>query len=571
MDWLFLIGDKIMKDLTKKRLGDLLVETGKISKDQLEHVLKNQRTSGKRIGQLLIEENIIIEDDILNVLEFQLGIQRVYIDAITVDLDAVKSIPESLASRYNLIPIGYENNTIKVVMSDPLNIFAIDDVKIASGYEVDMLIASSQEISRAIDKYYSSQFVQKAADDLSKAQGAKAVEENKEIDDIKNAPAVRLADSIIKNAVKARASDIHIEPFEKYIKIRFRVDGELQEILKSPKETAAALVTRIKIMANLNIAEKRLPQDGRILTNVDGKDFDLRVSVLPTVYGEKIVIRVLNRGNFLISKQDLGIVDDDLEKLERIIKSPYGILLVTGPTGSGKSTTLYTMLNDLNSSNTNIITVEDPVEYLMEGINQVSVNPKAGLTFASGLRAILRQDPDIVMIGEIRDSETAEIAVRAAITGHLVLSTIHTNDAASAVIRLADMGIEPYLVSTSIAGVISQRLVRKICPYCKEAYEASDYEKTLLGEDNSKHITIYNGKGCALCGNSGYAGRQGVYEIMEITREHREYIVRNKTTDEIRDLSLKSGMKTIKMSCKNLVLKGITTLDELVKIAYLKE
>ena len=560
-----------MRDLTKKRLGDLLVEAGKISKDQLEHVLKSQRTSGKRIGQLLIEENIITEDDILNVLEVQLGIQRVYVDSITVDLDAVKSIPESLASRYNLIPVGYENNTIKVVMSDPLNIFALDDVKIASGYEVDMLIASSEEISRAIDKYYSGQFVQKAADDLSKAQGAKAAEENKEIDDIKNAPAVRLADSIIKNAVKARASDIHIEPFEKYIKIRFRVDGELQEILKSPKDTAAALVTRIKIMANLNIAEKRLPQDGRILTNVDDKDFDLRVSVLPTVYGEKIVIRVLNRGSFLISKQDLGIVDDDLEKLERIVKSPYGIILVTGPTGSGKSTTLYTMLNDLNNSSTNIITVEDPVEYLMEGINQVSVNPKAGLTFASGLRSILRQDPDIVMIGEIRDSETAEIAVRAAITGHLVLSTIHTNDAASAVIRLTDMGIEPYLVSTSIAGVVSQRLVRKICPYCKKDYKATDYEKKLLGEDYSKHITLYRGKGCALCGSSGYIGRQGVYEIMEITREHREYIVRNKTTDEIRDLSLKTGMETIKMSCKKLVLKGITTLDELVKIAYLKE
>ena len=560
-----------MRDLTKKRLGDLLVEAGKISKDQLEHVLKSQRTSGKRIGQLLIEENIITEDDILNVLEVQLGIQRVYVDSITVDLDAVKSIPESLASRYNLIPVGYENNTIKVVMSDPLNIFALDDVKIASGYEVDMLIASSEEISRAIDKYYSGQFVQKAADDLSKAQGAKAAEENKEIDDIKNAPAVRLADSIIKNAVKARASDIHIEPFEKYIKIRFRVDGELQEILKSPKDTAAALVTRIKIMANLNIAEKRLPQDGRRLTNVDDKDFDLRVSVLPTVYGEKIVIRVLNRGSFLISKQDLGIVDDDLEKLERIVKSPYGIILVTGPTGSGKSTTLYTMLNDLNNSSTNIITVEDPVEYLMEGINQVSVNPKAGLTFASGLRSILRQDPDIVMIGEIRDSETAEIAVRAAITGHLVLSTIHTNDAASAVIRLTDMGIEPYLVSTSIAGVVSQRLVRKICPYCKKDYKATDYEKKLLGEDYSKHITLYRGKGCALCGSSGYIGRQGVYEIMEITREHREYIVRNKTTDEIRDLSLKTGMETIKMSCKKLVLKGITTLDELVKIAYLKE
>lgn len=560
-----------MRDLSKKKLGDLLVEAGKISKEQLEQVLKKQRTSGKRIGELLIEENIITENDILDVLEVQLGIQRIHIEETAVDMDAVKSIPESLASRYNLIPIGYENNTIKVVMSDPLNIFAVDDVKIASGYEVDMLIASSEEIKRAIDKYYSSQFVQRAAEDLSKEQNAKAVEDNREIDDIRTAPAVRLADSIIRNAVKARASDIHIEPFDRFIKIRCRVDGELQEVLKSPKETAAALSTRIKIMANLNIAEKRLPQDGRILTNVDGKEFDLRVSVLPTVHGEKIVIRVLNRDSFLISKEDLGIIDDDLEKLERIARNPYGIILVTGPTGSGKSTTLYTILKDLNKSNRNIVTVEDPVEYLMEGINQVNVNPKAGLTFASGLRSILRQDPDIVMIGEIRDNETAEIAVRAAITGHLVLSTIHTNDAASAVARLTDMGIEPYLVSTSIAGVISQRLVRKICPHCKYAYEATDYEKRLLDEDYSKFITLYKGRGCALCGNSGYIGRQGVYEIMEITREHREYIVRNKTTDELRDLGIKNGMKTVKASCKKLALKGITTLDELVKIAYLKE
>jgi type IV pilus assembly protein PilB len=560
-----------MRDLTKKRLGDLLVDARKISKEQLEHVLVRQRTSGKRIGELLIDDGIITEDDILDVLEVQLQMPRIHLDSAHVDLDAAKSIPESLASRYNLIPIAYDNNNIKVVMSDPLNIFAVDDVKIATGYEVDILIASNKEIKRAIDKYYSSQFVQKAAEELSKEQNAKQVEESREDDDVKNAPAVRLADSIIKNAVKGRASDIHIEPFEKYIKIRYRIDGELQEILKSPKETAAALATRIKIMANLDIAEKRLPQDGRILTSVEDKEYDLRVSVLPTVHGEKIVIRVLNRASFLISKKDLGIVDDDLEKLNRIVKSPYGIILVTGPTGSGKSTTLYTMLSDLNKSQTNIVTVEDPVEYLMEGVNQVSVNTKAGLTFASGLRSILRQDPDIVMIGEIRDNETAEIAVRAAITGHLVLSTIHTNDAASAVVRLTDMGIEPYLVSTSVAGVISQRLVRKICPHCKKAYEASDYEKRLLGEDVDKRIILHRGQGCALCANSGYIGRQGVYEIMEITREHREYIVRNMTTDEIRDLSIKNGMKTVKLSCKNLVLKGITTLEELVKIAYLKE
>lgn len=560
-----------MRDLSKKRLGDMLVEAGKISKDQLDQVLKKQKTSGKRIGELLIEDCSITEDDILDVLEVQLEIPRVHIDSINVDRDAVKTIPESLASRYNLIPIAFDNNTIKVVMSDPLNIFAMDDVKIASGYEVEPLIATSKEIKSAIDRYFSSQFVQKAAEDLTKEQAAKASEESKDIDDIRSAPAVRLADSIIKNAVKARASDIHIEPFEKYIRIRYRVDGELQEVLKSSKETAVALVTRIKIMANLNIAEKRLPQDGRILTTVDDKEFDLRVSVLPTVHGEKIVIRVLNRESFLLSKETLGIVGDDLEKLNRIIKSPYGIILVTGPTGSGKSTTLYTMLNDLNKDNTNIITVEDPVEYLMEGINQVNVNTKAGMTFASGLRSILRQDPDIIMIGEIRDNETAEIAVRAAITGHLVLSTIHTNDAASAVVRLTDMGIEPYLVSTSIAGVISQRLVRKICPHCVQAYQATDYEKKLLGEESSSNITLYRGKGCALCGNSGYIGRQGVFEIMEITREHREYIVRNKTTDELRDISIKNGMNTVKMSCKNLVMKGITTLDELVKIAYLKE
>ena len=560
-----------MKDITKKRLGDLLVEAGKISADQLDYVLKKQRSSGKRIGELFIEDKIITEDDILDVLEVQLGIERVFIDAIYVDKDAVKSIPESLASRYNLIPIAFEGNNIKVVMSDPLNIFALDDVKIASGYEVEPLIATSDEIKRAIDRYYSTQFVQKAADDLTKEQNLRANEDVKETEDIRNAPAVRLADSIIKNAVKARASDIHIEPFEKYIKIRYRIDGELQEVLKSPKETAAALVTRIKIMSNMNIAEKRLPQDGRILTTVDEKEFDLRVSVLPTVYGEKIVIRVLNRESFLISKQELGLGSDDLEKLDRITKSPYGIILVTGPTGSGKSTTLYTILNDLNKADRNIVTIEDPVEYLMEGVNQVNVNTKSGLTFASGLRSILRQDPDVIMIGEIRDNETAEIAIRAAITGHLVLSTIHTNDAASAVVRLTDMGIEPYLVSTSISGVIAQRLVRKICPHCIKEYLATDYEKKILGEDTSTPIKLYRGQGCTLCGNSGYIGRMGVFEIMEINRELREHIVKNKTTDELKDEGIKNDMKTIGMSCKKLVLDGITTIDELVKIAYLKE
>lgn len=562
-----------MRGKSKKRLGDILLESGKISPDQLNYVLKKQKKSGKRLGEILIEEDIVTEQDLLEVLEVQLGITRVYLDVLNINDEAVKSIQASLALKYTLIPVDFGDDTIKVVMSDPLNIFALDDVKIASGYEVEPLIAASEEIRKAIDKYYSSQYVKKAAEDLSKEQKtSKEIEENTDdVDDVKNAPVVRLVDSIISNAAKARASDIHIESFEKYIKIRYRIDGLLQEILQVPRENLSALVTRIKILANLNIAEKRLPQDGRIITKVDGKEYDLRVSTLPTVNGEKIVIRLLSRENSFIGKQKMGMNKDNLKILDRIIKSPYGIILVTGPTGSGKSTTLYSILADLNTSDKNIITVEDPVENMMEGINQVNVNIKAGLTFARGLRSILRQDPDVIMIGEIRDSETAEIATQAAITGHLVLSTLHTNDAPSAIARLVDMGIDAYLTATALTGIISQRLVRKICPYCKEEYMASDYEKKILNIDSDDTVKIYRGRGCSYCNNSGYVGRIGVYEIMEITRAHREFIMKNKTTDEIRDLSIQNGMKTINMSCRELVIQGTTTVDELIKIAYLKD
>ncbi len=568
-----------MKSNNKKRLGDILVESKKITEEQLQAELKKQRISGKRLGELLVEDEVLTEDDIIDVLEVQLGIMRVNLEGINVDMEAVKSISESLAQKYILIPVGFHENKIEVVMSDPLNIFALDDVKIASGYEVYPLIAPGHSILKAIDKYYSTQYVKKAADELIKEQNqsdskSSQYEDNdvsNDIDDIKNAPAVRLVDSLVKNAIKARASDIHIEPFEDYIKIRYRVDGQLIEVLKSPKETLGALVTRIKILANMNIAEKRLPQDGRILMTMDKSEFDLRVSILPTVHGEKVAIRVLDRHNFLINKSKLGMKAEDLEKLDRIVKNPYGIILITGPTGSGKSTTLYAILNDLNKDNTNIVTIEDPVEYIMDGINQVNVNQKAGLTFASGLRSILRQDPDIIMIGEIRDSETAEIAIRSAITGHVVLSTIHTNDSASAVVRLEDMGIEPYLIATSLSGIVAQRLVRKICPYCKKEYEASNYEKEVLDVNVNTKLTLYKGQGCNFCGNTGYIGRIGVYEIMEITKEHREYIIKNYSTDKLRDLSVNNGMKTMKMSCKELVLSGQTTVEELIKIAYLKE
>lgn len=557
----------------RKKLGDALVDASKITKEQLEEILKEQRITNKRLGELLVEHKYVTEDDIIEVLETQLGIPKVNIESIVVDKESVKTIPENLANRYVLMPVGFNGKRLKVVMSDPLNIFALDDVRISSGYEVEPYISTRDDIKKAIGRYYSTQLVRKAAEDLSKEQDTSQAEEDtsSDFDAVKNAPVVRLVESIISNAVKQRASDIHIEPFDKYVKIRYRIDGELQEVLRPNKDTLGALITRIKILANLNIAEKRLPQDGRILMKVDDKDIDLRVSVLPTVYGEKVVIRVFGRDNGVVSKEKLGLVGENLEKLENIIKSPYGIILVTGPTGSGKSTTLYTVLNDLNQNDKNIVTVEDPVENLLEGINQVNVNVKAGLTFAAGLRSILRQDPDIVMIGEIRDNETAEIAVRAAITGHLVLSTIHTNDAPSAVVRLTDMGIEPYLAATSITGVIAQRLVRRICPHCREEYKADNFEKDILGSDESDDVTLYKGKGCSYCNHTGYLGRIAVFEIMEITRKHREYILKNQSTDAIRDLSLKCGMKTLRMSCQELVMHGITTIEEMIKIAFLKE
>jgi len=570
------LGVRNVRPQNKQRLGDILVQIRKITQEQLQSVLKKQRITGKRLGEQLIADNILTEDTIIDVLEMQLGIMRVDLERTIVNMEAVKSISESLALRYNLIPIDIEGNKIKVAMSDPLNVFAIDDVSISSGYEVEPLITTQSAIKKAIDRYYSTQYVQKTANELVKSQTQSDIkglseEESNSLENIKNAPAVRLVESLVKNAVKSRASDIHIEPFDKHVRVRYRIDGELHEVLKSPKETLAALVTRIKILGNMNIAERRMPQDGRILMNIEGKDYDLRVSILPTVYGEKVVIRILDRENFLKSKHQLGLSKNDLEKLARIVSSPYGIILVTGPTGSGKSTTLYTVLNDLNKENTNIITVEDPVEYLMEGINQVNVNVKAGLTFATGLRSILRQDPDIIMIGEIRDSETAEIAISSAITGHLVLSTIHTNDAASAVARLSDMGIEPYLVATSVSGVISQRLVRRICTHCKTSFEASSYEKAIIGHEAQETLKLYKGDGCTYCNNSGFSGRIGVYEIMEITREIRESILLNKSVDEVKEMSIKNGMKTLRQSCEELVCNGETTIDELIKIAFSKE
>ena len=557
----------------KRRLGDILIDAGKITIYQLQEALKSQRVLGKKLGEVLVESRIISEEDILEAIETQTGIEKIDLNSIEFDNKTLNLVTENLCRRHILIPFGFKNNKIQIAMSDPLNIFAIDDVNISTGIEPEIYISSKSDIQKFIDLNYSTEQVFKAAQELTKETlESKNIADNiEEIDDVKNAPVVKMIDYMFRNSIEMRASDIHIEPFEKEIRIRYRIDGELQTVNTLGIESLAPLVARIKILAGLNIAEKRVPQDGRIITRVGNNDVDLRVSILPVVSGEKIVIRILNRSSYKLGKEHLGMNENNLNKLKNIISNPHGIVLVTGPTGSGKSTTLYTVLNELNSDDVNIVTIEDPVEYTLDGINQVNVNSKSGMTFASGLRSILRQDPDIVMIGEIRDEETAQIAIKAAITGHLVLSTLHTNDSASSITRLIDMGIEPYLVSTSICGVIAQRLVRRICPNCKEAYEATDYEKKILIGNTEENLTLYKGQGCGHCNGTGYLGRIGVYEIMNITRKHRDLINETKNPNILKDLSLENGMTTLGQECKELVLKGITTINELATITLLSD
>lgn len=555
----------------RKRLGDMLIELNYITNDDLQEALKLQKNTGKKVGEILIEKGFISEDDLLQALEIQLGIQRIYLDVLTIDKRAVKTIPESLARKYNVLPVQFVENKLLLLMNDPLNLIAEDDVRIASGRDVKIALCGKSEIAQAISKYYSEDYMKKTAEEFKSLGKIEEILEEDISEDIKNAPAVKLVDSIIQNAVRSKASDIHIEPFENRICIRYRIDGALQKQFDSPKEPLAGLITRIKIMSNMDIAERRIPQDGRIFTRVDNENVDLRVSVLPTVNGEKIVIRILDKSAFNVDKAELGIADDDLRKINKIIGKPHGIVLVTGPTGSGKSTTLYSLLKDLNNEEKNIITIEDPVEFSMDGINQVNVNSKAGLTFASGLRSILRQDPDIVMLGEIRDAETAEIAVRAAITGHLVLSTIHTNDAPSSIVRLKDMGVAPYLLSSSLVGIIAQRLIRRLCVHCKEEYIASDYEKEILGVPKNQTLNLYRKVGCNRCSSTGYKGRVGVYEIMEINNELRELINKDASVENITNSALKNGMKTLSKSAINVILKGNSTVEELLRITLLGE
>lgn len=555
----------------KKRLGDILVDIGYIKEEDVQEAIKTQKLTGKRLGEIFVESGLITEENLLKILEVQLGIPRIDIENIEIDMNAVGKIGETLARRYTLIPVGFYNGKLTVAMADPLNIFAEEDVSLASGCALNVGIASKDEINTAISKYYSRDYMDKAAEEIKTAEEIKKVEKSSNPIDENNSPAVKLIDSIIENAVRNKVSDVHIEPHKDKVIIRYRIDGRLRKQFESPKEPFNSMITRIKILGGMDISEKRLPQDGKILTRIDEKEIDLRLSILPSITGENLVIRILDKSAFSFTKEDLGFTKEDLERLNKILEKPYGMLLVTGPTGSGKTSTLYSILKDINNEENNIITIEDPVEYSMDELVQVSINPKVGLTFANGLRSILRQDPDVIMIGEIRDEETATMAIRAAITGHSVLSTLHTNDAPSTIIRLLDMNIPSYLIASSLVGVIAQRLVRKLCPYCKERYEATKIDKEVLGIDINQNVELYRPIGCSKCDGIGYRGRKAILEIMDIDNNIREMILDKASIKNIREEAKLSGMKTLFESAKVIALDGETSVEELMRVTLIKE
>jgi len=552
----------------RKRLGDILIEAGVLNKDQLEKALSVQKSTGERLGKALINLGFLTEEQIVQALETQLGVRRISLAGTTISREVAATIPLSLAERYQIIPVKKEGKKLTLAMVDPTNFFAIDDVAMLTGLEVEPVIAAEKEILQAISQSFTIKDVVEKA--VTKLRPEEAAAGGGEIATADDAPVINIVNSIISQAIKEQASDIHIEPQEKDVRVRFRIDGILRDMLTFPRYAHASFVSRIKIMSAMDIAEKRLPQDGRITVQEQGREVDIRVSTLPTIQGEKVVLRLLDRRAVILDINMLGFAPDNLERYRRLFTQSHGMILVTGPTGSGKTTTLYSTLAELNSPAKNIITVEDPVEYRLEGINQVQVNVKAGLNFANGLRSLLRQDPNIIMVGEIRDAETADIAIRAALTGHLVLSTVHTNDAAGAVIRLIDMGIEPFLVASSVLGVMAQRLVRRICPDCRtEFVPAPDSpERLFLGVAPDAPVRLFRGEGCSRCGRTGYRGRMAIHEVMPISGTLREAINRRASSDELTAIASREGMRTMREDGLEKARAGLTTVAEVMRVAY---
>lgn len=555
----------------KRRLGDLLVETGSITEEQLQKALAKQKERNKKLGEILVDEGFITEDDIAVALSDQLNIEIVDLQNINIDKSVIQLVPVNILKKYTMIPFAFSENNknvLRVAMENPLDTYAQEDISIITNYQVEPAVATTRSIMLAIDKYFGQAEMKDALNQYAKEKKLEVEVDEHEEAEINSSPIVKLVKEMIDLAVRQRASDIHVEPMEDYIRVRYRIDGVLQKKATYNVSVLPAIIARIKIIGGMDISEKRKPQDGRITQVVDHVEYDIRVSILPTVFGEKVVMRLTAKMALTREKSQLGLKPYELEQFDYIIKNPHGILLVTGPTGSGKSTTLYTALSELNTNDVNIITVEDPVEANIDGINQVQVNPKADLTFASALRSILRQDPDIIMIGEIRDTETAAMAVQASITGHLVVSTLHTNSAASSITRLEDMGIESYLIADSVIGVIAQRLVRRLCPLCKKPRPATEQEKEFMGVDVSEEVTIYDPCGCSKCENTGYKGRIGVYEIMKMTPTLKKIISRRDGADVLKEKAIEEGMRTLRMSGSGYVLDGTTSFAEVVRISF---
>lgn len=560
---------------TRKRIGDVLIDANVITQEQLMTALEEQRKTGKRLGEVLVELKYTDETEIAEAMSHQMKIPLARIREAKLAPEIIELLPENIVRKNNVIPFELDENNpniLRIAMADPLDIIAVDDISIITNMQIDIMVATPSDITYAIEKYYGNEQSAKLAESFAQERmdkNQKLKKEEDSNDEVDNSPIVLLVNKIIEQAVNERASDIHIEALEDQVRVRYRIDGAMQEVMRYPKDLQNAIVARIKIVSGMNISEKRAPQDGRMTLVFNRVEYDLRVSSLPTTFGEKVVMRIASKSGLNKEKSELGFQEEELKRFDGILKNPHGIILVTGPTGSGKSTTLYTVLNELNGGDVNIITVEDPVEADVDGINQVQVNEKAGLTFASALRSILRQDPDIIMIGEIRDEETASIAVKAAITGHLVVSTLHTNSAASTVTRLEDMGIEPYMVADSVVGIIAQRLVRRICPKCHVQKQMTDTDKFRLRLRGDSNPMIYepSESGCAYCNNSGYRGRIGVYEIMPITPALREVISRGGGAEEIQKTALKEGLTTLRLGAAKLVLKGVTSISEVERIA----
>lgn len=555
------------------RLGDLLIEQNVLTKEQLTQALQMQKGTNKKIGEILVEEGFITEEMIARALEAQMGLKSVQLRGLTVPAEIKNLVDGRLLKKYMVFPFEidpYNANILHLAMADPLDMEAIDDVAIVTNMQIEPYIATTREVAAAIDRNYSEaeniDAVNRFTRERAQLRGSVAV--TADDSEINDAPIVQLVRSILEQAVRQRASDIHIEALENKVRVRYRIDGALCTRMEYDSSLLPAISTRIKIMSGMDIAEKRKPQDGRLSLVIDGQEYDVRVSTVPTVYGEKLVLRISSKVNLTKDKKELGFAPDELERFDHMMSHPHGIIFVTGPTGSGKSTTLYTALSELNKDEVNIVTVEDPVEAALEGINQIQVNNKVNLTFATALRSILRQDPDIIMIGEIRDSETASIAVQASITGHLVVSTLHTNNATGTLDRMVDMGVERYMLADSVVGVIAQRLVRKLCPHCRRKRLATPEEKRLMYFSEEEAVEIYEPGGCKLCNDTGYYGRKGIFEIMEMNEELRRLIAEGSDSKNLIRAAKRNGMRTLRENGTRDVLAGITSIEELLKASY---